>query len=53
MHRLGGLEDTDKVEAATSSRKDVQASRYRLQEEDEDSAEPQRECTFLAGTPCR
>ena len=44
-------ENTGKLGAATSSRGNPQASRHRLRQEDEDSAEPQRECASLAGTP--
>ena len=43
-------EDTGKLGAATSSRRNPQTSRHR-RHEDEDSAEPQRECASLAGTP--
>ena len=44
-------EDTGKLGAATSSRRNPQTSRHRLRHEDEDSAEPQCECASLAGTP--
>ena len=48
--RVVRKEDTE-LEAATSSRRNLQTSRHRLRHQDEDSAEPQRECACLAGAP--
>ena len=46
--RLLREEDTGKLGAATRCNRNPQASRYRLRDKDEDSAEPQRECAPLA-----
>ena len=49
--RLLREEDTGKLGAATRCNRNPQTSRHRLRYKDEDSAEPQRECAPLAGTP--